>query len=387
MAFPWAVLRQNNTTDLITGAGQYQVMSGGYYLADVYENFAPLTDFIKKSDYAKGMIPGLMEPGRSEWYDGQQVGIPFGIDAYGLMVNKDILAKAGVEPKFATWDDVIAACEKIEQAERDVACLSHSTGNPEQIGAFFFSAYDGPYVTKDGKYALDPAKAAAAAALLPRLWKHLPPGGQALTFDEAERLFADGKAAMLVDWPSFSTKTLDDPAKSKIVGKWTHGPLPGRRLPLALALAGVRAQEHPGQGDRLGVDRGLRRREEREAQPGRARHQLGLALDLPGPGAGQEVPALLAGDAGGLLPGEEPAALGRGAGLLDQQPGRGRDRAGRGGGRDREGQHHLGRRSRCRRPSWAPRPAPASRRSRWRRGSVGSALRPSPGGRPPRAGA
>ncbi len=35
VAFPWAVLRQNNTTDLITGAGQYQVMSGGYYLADV----------------------------------------------------------------------------------------------------------------------------------------------------------------------------------------------------------------------------------------------------------------------------------------------------------------------------------------------------------------
>ena len=158
MAFPWAVLRQNNTTDLITGAGQYQVMSGGYYLADVYENFAPLTDFIKKSDYAKGMIPGLMEPGRSEWYDGQQVGIPFGIDAYGLMVNKDILAKAGVEPKFATWEDVIAACEKIEQAAKDVACLSHSTGNPEQIGAFFFSAYDGPYVDKDGKYALDPAQ-------------------------------------------------------------------------------------------------------------------------------------------------------------------------------------------------------------------------------------
>ncbi len=231
VAFPWAVLRQNNTTDLITGAGQYQVMSGGYYLADVYENFAPLTDFIKKSDYAKGMIPGLMEPGRSEWYDGQQVGIPFGIDAYGLMVNRDILAKAGVEPKFATWEDVIAACEKVEQAAKDVACLSHSTGNPEQIGAFFFSAYDGPYVTRDGKYALDPGKAAAAAALLPRLWKHLPPGGQALTFDEAERLFADGKAAMLVDWPSFSTKTLDDPAKSKIVGKWTMARFPGAGFP------------------------------------------------------------------------------------------------------------------------------------------------------------
>ena len=49
VAFPWAVLRQNNTTDLITGAGQYQVMSGGYYLADVYDNFAPLDEFIKKA--------------------------------------------------------------------------------------------------------------------------------------------------------------------------------------------------------------------------------------------------------------------------------------------------------------------------------------------------
>jgi len=42
-AFPWATLRQNNTTDLISGTGQYQVMSGGYYLADVYPYFQPLT--------------------------------------------------------------------------------------------------------------------------------------------------------------------------------------------------------------------------------------------------------------------------------------------------------------------------------------------------------
>ena len=116
VAFPWAVLRQNNTTDLITGAGQYQVMSGGYYLADVYDNFAPLGDFIAKSDYSKGMIPGLMEPGRSEWYEGKQIGIPYGVDAYGLMVNKEILDKAGVKPEFGTWDAVLAACEKLKVA-------------------------------------------------------------------------------------------------------------------------------------------------------------------------------------------------------------------------------------------------------------------------------
>ena len=231
VAFPWAVLRQNNTTDLITGAGQYQVMSGGYYLADVYDNFAPLDDFIKKSDYAKGMIPGLMEPGRSEWYEGKQIGIPYGVDAYGLMVNKEILDKAGVKPEFATWDAVLAACEKLKVAAPDVACLSHSTANPEQIGAFFFSGYDGTFVDKNGAYALEPAKAAAAAAILPKLWQHLPTGGKALSFDEAETLFAQGQAALLVDWPSFSTKMLDDPKKSKIVGKWGMAAFPGQGFP------------------------------------------------------------------------------------------------------------------------------------------------------------
>ena len=231
VAFPWAVLRQNNTTDLITGAGQYQVMSGGYYLADVYANFAPLDEFIKQTDYAKGMIPGLMEPGRSEWFEGKQIGIPYGVDAYGLMVNNELLAKAGVKPEFANWDAVLAACDKLKAAAPDVACLTHSTGNPEQIGAFFFSGYDGTFVDANGAYALETDKAVAAAEILPKLWAHLPEGGKALSFDEAETLFAQGQAALLVDWPSFSTKMLDDPAKSKVVGKWGMAAFPGAGFP------------------------------------------------------------------------------------------------------------------------------------------------------------
>jgi ABC-type glycerol-3-phosphate transport system substrate-binding protein len=231
VAFPWAVLRQNNTTDLVTGSGQYDVMSGGYYLADVYSYFTPLTDFIKASDYAKGMIPGLMEPGRSEWYKGQQIGIPYGIDAYGLMVNDEILAKAGVKAEFKTWDDVLAACDTIKKAVPDVACLSFPTGNPEQIGAIFFSAYDGPFIDAAGVYNLDAAKATAAAALLPKLWQTLPPNGNALTFEECGQIFRDGKAALLVDWPSFVSTSLDDPAKSKIVGKWHQVTFPGPGFP------------------------------------------------------------------------------------------------------------------------------------------------------------
>lgn len=229
-AFPWAILRQNNTTDLVSGANQYQVMSGGYYLSDVYSYFRPLTELIAKDDYAKGMIAGLMEPGHSEWSEGQQIGIPYGIDAYGLLVNTEILAKAGVTPAFADWEAVAAACAKLATAAPDTSCIAHSTGNPEQIGAFFFSGYDGTYIDKDGHYALQVDKAVAAAAELPKLWTYLPKNGAAMSFDEAGALFRDGKAAMLVDWPSFVSKSLDADG-SAVKGKWEQVKFPGAGFP------------------------------------------------------------------------------------------------------------------------------------------------------------
>ncbi len=225
-AFPWAVLRQNNTTDLISGTNQYQVMSGGYYLADVYSYFAPLDEFIKKDDYSRGMIPGLMQPGHSEWFNGHQIGIPYGIDAFGLIINHDLLKKAGVSEDFKDWPAVNRACATIEAKLPGVACFSHPTGNPEQIFAFFFSAYDGSFIDKNGHYHLDEAKATAAAAVLPPLWKYLPKNGTALTFDEANQLFKDQHVAMLITWPSFVTNSLDA-ADSPVRGKWGMTNFPG----------------------------------------------------------------------------------------------------------------------------------------------------------------
>jgi ABC-type glycerol-3-phosphate transport system substrate-binding protein len=229
-AFPWATLRQNNTTDLISGTNQYQVMSGGYYLADSYSYFAPLSDYIKRDNYASGMIPGLLDPGRSEYVGSDNVGVPYGIDAFGLLYNTDMLAKAGVKPEFKTWADVTAACKTIVEKNPGVACFSHSTGNPEQIGAFFFSGYPGSYINKDGKYQLETDKAVKAAEDIAALWKFLPEKGTALTFDEAHQLFRDGKVAMCITWPSFVTNSLDKEG-SPIKGKWSMAPFPGEGFP------------------------------------------------------------------------------------------------------------------------------------------------------------
>ncbi|WP_299743327.1 extracellular solute-binding protein [Devosia sp.] len=229
-AFPWAVLRQNNTTDLISGTNQYDVMSGGYYLSDVYSYFAPLDDYIAKDNYAQGMIPGLLSPGRSEFVGGKSIGIPYGVDAYGLIFNKDMFEKAGISPDFASWSDVAAACDKIIAANADVACFSHPTGSPEQIGGFFFSGYARTYVSKDGKYSLDVPAATAAAEEIAALWKYLPAKGTALTFDEAHQLFKDQKVAMTITYPSFITNSLDAD-DSPVKGHWGMAKFPGKGFP------------------------------------------------------------------------------------------------------------------------------------------------------------
>jgi ABC-type glycerol-3-phosphate transport system substrate-binding protein len=229
-AFPWAILRQNNITDVVTGTNQYQVMSGGFYLAEIYQHFVPLDDFIKKDDMTNGLVKGLMDPGRSEYFDGHQIGFPYGTDVYGVMVNDDLLKQAGVDPNFKTWDDFLAACSTIESKDAGVACFSHPTGSPEQISAFFTGDYDGTYIDKSGHYALNVDKAVATAKLIADLWKHLPPQGNAMSFDEANAAFRDGKTAMLVTWPSFANAFLDADG-SPLKGHWHQVSVPGPGFP------------------------------------------------------------------------------------------------------------------------------------------------------------
>src|SRR5215211_1668202 len=74
-AFPYAALRQNNTNAVISGSCDYNVMSGSYYLASIYNYFRPLDDLANRSNYSDALAPGLWD--HSEFYKGQHVGVPY----------------------------------------------------------------------------------------------------------------------------------------------------------------------------------------------------------------------------------------------------------------------------------------------------------------------
>ena len=228
-AFPWATLRQNNTTDLVTGTGKYDVMSGSYYLADVYPNFLPLDSYVKKYNIGKGMLPNLMD--KCEFYNGHQIGLPYGPDTYGFLYRKDLLDAAGIKWP-STWSEFLDILPDLKKVADDngMDVMAFAGGAPEQVPALFVDKYDGYFITRDKRYQLQVDKALNALNQVSLMLPYMAGDYMGLSIDDANARFVSGKALMVFGWPSFVTATADDPQKSDVVGKWALGKsfTPGR---------------------------------------------------------------------------------------------------------------------------------------------------------------
>jgi ABC-type glycerol-3-phosphate transport system substrate-binding protein len=233
VAQPFEVLTQSTITDLSTQSGQFDVVSSNVFMADVFDQLAPLDDRFEEDNYAEGFIPEVLKPGKgSLFYEGKRVGVPYAVDAYGALYRKDLFEKAGISPDWSTWDELLAALDKLKGSlPADVDPLVFAYGAVEQTPALWLSAYDGYFINKAGAYEVDEEAAVSALETVQRSVEYAPQNALALSIDEANAAFLDGKAAVLIGWPSFVRADADDPAKSKVAGKWATGHMPGPGFP------------------------------------------------------------------------------------------------------------------------------------------------------------
>jgi multiple sugar transport system substrate-binding protein len=223
LAFPYAQLRQYNTTDLVSGTCKTDVMSGSYYLAPVYDKFRALTKFVKRDGYGKGLVGGLWKA--SEYNNGQRIGIPYGADSYSVMYRTDLFKAAGLAPP-RTWTEFVSALRKLKSQNADVAPFVFAAGAPEQVVAMLFAGYDSYFMDASGKYALDPVAAEKAIELGRTLLSFAPKNVNGLSIDQANAEFLKGRAATMYGFPSFIGKDANDPSTSKVAGKWAVMPNP-----------------------------------------------------------------------------------------------------------------------------------------------------------------
>src|SRR5256712_11998444 len=94
------------------------------------------------------------------------------------------------------------------------------------VWSSFLLGYGGSFIDARGKLLTDSNEAIEAGKMYQTLLgKHGPPGVAGFNWNEAQSLFLQGKAAMWLDGIGFA-QPLEDPTKSRIVGKVGYGVMP-----------------------------------------------------------------------------------------------------------------------------------------------------------------
>ncbi|GAB3697238.1 ABC transporter substrate-binding protein [Mariniluteicoccus flavus] len=174
---------------------------------------ADLTKYTGEADYNWA---DFQEPAKaSTTIDGKVTGVPLITEREVLYYNKDILAKAGVQPP-KTLDELEAAAKTVKEKVPDtfgIAMRGQKAAAVTQFSSFLFS--EGGDFAKDGRSTLDSEAAKKAYARYGGLLKNYgPPGASNMNWPDAFAIYQQGKAAFLIDADSLYKNAID-PQKSK----------------------------------------------------------------------------------------------------------------------------------------------------------------------------
>jgi sorbitol/mannitol transport system substrate-binding protein len=183
------VLRQNVTTDIATGGGQYDVITIGTYEVPIWgaqDWLVPLDDLP-----AEYMVDDLLPPIRAGLsVDGTLYAVPFYGESSFLMYRTDLAEAAGVTiPEQPTWDDVKAAAAALHDPDNNVygICLRGKAGWGENTAFLttMANSYGARWFDESWQPQFDsPEWKAAITDYLDLMNNYGPPGASSNGFNE-----------------------------------------------------------------------------------------------------------------------------------------------------------------------------------------------------------
>jgi len=179
---------------------------------------APDLDF---PDFAKGGLQYAVEP------DGRVMSLPLNLDPWVVYWNKEIFSAKGVAYP-GTFAEMVAAAARLNDPDKGIAgFVGRGLKNANvPVWTSFLLGYGGAFTDAKGKLLTDSPEAIEAAKMYQTLLaKSGPQGVAGFNWNEAQSLFLQGKAAMWLDGIGFA-QPLEDPTKSRVVGKVGYGVMP-----------------------------------------------------------------------------------------------------------------------------------------------------------------
>ena len=190
----------------------------------------PNLDF---NDFAKGGLNYATQA------DGRIDSLPLNLDPWVVYYNKELFdAKNLTYPK--TFAEMVDVAGRLNDPGKGVAgFVGRGLKNANvPVWSSFLLGYGGAFVDGKGKLLTDTQEAIDAAKMYQTLLaKYGPQGVAGFNWNEAQSLFLQGKAAMWLDGIGFA-QPLEDPTKSRIVGKVGYGVMPAGPKAQVSALFG-----------------------------------------------------------------------------------------------------------------------------------------------------
>lgn len=164
-------------------------------------------------------------------YNGQYYGMPWILDTKYLFMNKDMLAKAGVDAAPATWAGVMDAAQKVKDAGLAEYPLVFDWAQAEAVICDYtalMGAYQGSFLT-EGAPAFNQGGGVEALQFMVDAMKSglVNPNSTSYLEEDVRKVFSAGEAAMTVNWTYMFNLAQGNPDESKVIGQVAIAPLPG----------------------------------------------------------------------------------------------------------------------------------------------------------------
>jgi len=238
LKLPYAGLMEKIVIDLKEATGAYDLLMmddtwvTGFGSANWLTN---LTEFFKEkgAELDPDFVGAAVDAARYPYERGKApvFGLPFVGNVELFVYRKDLFEKHGLSAPPKTWDDVLNAAKTIGEKEEGVygVVFRGVKGNPITSGFLpIFWAFGAEIVDADGNPAVNSPEGIAALKFFLGLAKYAPEGVATHNASEVrDALLAGGAAIATEVWPAW-VPDLDDPEKSKVVGKMEVTVHPGQ---------------------------------------------------------------------------------------------------------------------------------------------------------------
>jgi len=211
IALNWVVLeentlRQNVTTDIATGGGQYDVMTIGTYEVPIWAAqgwLAPLTALSEDAEYDVDDILPAIRGGLS--YEGQLYAAPFYGESSFIMYRTDLFEAAGLEmPDAPTWEFIGEAARTLTDRANNIngICLRGKAGWGENMAFLtaMSNSFGARWFDENWQPQFDSPEWKETLEFYLSLMNDAGPAGASSNgFNENLTLFQQGQCAMWID--------------------------------------------------------------------------------------------------------------------------------------------------------------------------------------------